>query len=225
MIKAVLADIDNTLLDFNKCAEYAIKCAFAKWGLQYTDKALSTFFKINTRLWNDIEKGIINKAGLYKVRWAQIFAELGIELDGQSFELDFLQSLSQSYHTVDGAEELLKYLSGKYMLFAASNGPHAEQVSRLTNAGLICYFKDVFTSERIGFQKPRKEFFMGCLERAGGLLPHEAVIIGDSLNADIIGGKACGLVTCFFNYGNVALDGNIPADFTVQALSDIKTLL
>lgn len=225
MIKTVLADIDNTLLDFDKCAEYAIKCAFNEWKLQYNKRVSEVFFRINNELWNEIEKGTIDRVGLYRVRWLRIFAELGIDVDGQRFELDFVKNLAKSYQTVDGAEELLQYLSKKYTLYAASNGPHAEQLSRLANAGLDGYFKDVFTSERIGYQKPLKEFFYGCFELMNGALPSETIIIGDSVNADIMGGKACGLVTCFFNYRHIMHEKNVPADYEVQTLEDIKSFL
>ena len=33
MLKAVLMDIDDTLLDFGKCAEQAMRIGFAEWGL------------------------------------------------------------------------------------------------------------------------------------------------------------------------------------------------
>ncbi len=37
MLKAVLMDIDDTLLDFGKCAEQAMRIGFAEWGLPYDD--------------------------------------------------------------------------------------------------------------------------------------------------------------------------------------------
>ncbi len=225
MIKAVLADIDNTLLDFDKCAEYAMKCAFEEAGLQYTENAAEVFFRINTQLWNEIEKGNLDKAGLYKIRWRRIFKELKTEYDGEKFEMSFVKHLGDSYQTVDGAKDILDYLSDRYPLYAASNGPQTEQINRLTNAGLVHYFKDIFTSERIGYQKPRREFFEGCFRKMDGVLPCETIIIGDSVNADIKGGKDSGLVTCFFNYKQRHSLQCISADYVVQTLDDIKNFL
>jgi beta-phosphoglucomutase-like phosphatase (HAD superfamily) len=56
MIKAVLLDIDNTLLDFNKCSELAIKKSFLEHGLTYTDEVFPTFLRRNDILWKNIEK-------------------------------------------------------------------------------------------------------------------------------------------------------------------------
>ena len=100
----------------------------------------------------------------------------------------FLKYLSRSFSTVEGAHDILKYLSGKYLLSAASNGPQFEQDNRLKNAGIYDYFQSVFTSEAVGYPKPKKEFFMICLEKMGNLLPSETIMVGDSLNADIVGG-------------------------------------
>ena len=36
-IKAILLDIDNTILDFNKCAEKAVKIAFEKCNLDFEE--------------------------------------------------------------------------------------------------------------------------------------------------------------------------------------------
>ena len=43
MLKAVLMDIDDTLLDFGKCAEQAMRIGFAEWGLPYDDSTYATF--------------------------------------------------------------------------------------------------------------------------------------------------------------------------------------
>ena len=225
MIKAVLMDIDNTLLDFNECAKYAMRCSFGERGLEYTERVAQTFFKINTMLWNDIEKGILDKEGLYKVRWKYIFRELGINTDGEEFEKYFLKYLSRSFSTVEGAHDILKYLSGKYLLSAASNGPQFEQDNRLKNAGIYDYFQSVFTSEAVGYPKPKKEFFMICLEKMGNLLPSETIMVGDSLNADIVGAKNCGIVTCWFDYEQINCPPPSCADYTVNSLAQLTSFL
>ncbi|MFQ6975648.1 MAG: hypothetical protein ACLRSD_00360 [Oscillibacter sp.] len=57
MLKAVLMDIDDTLLDFGKCAEQAMRIGFAEWGLPYDDSTYATFTRINDGLWLMIERG------------------------------------------------------------------------------------------------------------------------------------------------------------------------
>lgn len=57
MLKAVLMDIDDTLLDFGKCAEQAMRIGFSEWGLPYDDSTYATFTRINDGLWLMIERG------------------------------------------------------------------------------------------------------------------------------------------------------------------------
>ena len=69
MIKIILLDVDNTLLDFNKCAEYAMRAACKKMGVEFFGGMTVVFHEINNRLWLGIEKGEITKAQLHRNRW------------------------------------------------------------------------------------------------------------------------------------------------------------
>ena len=63
---------------------------------------------------------------------------------------------------VDGAVDLLEYLYPKYRLFVASNAIYEVQMKRLNNTGMIKYFEKLFISEKIGHEKPTKEYFDCC---------------------------------------------------------------
>ena len=67
-IKAVFIDIDNTLLDFNKCALWSMQKAFNDYGLSFENSMFDTFNMINNRLWLRIEKGELTKEELYACR-------------------------------------------------------------------------------------------------------------------------------------------------------------
>ena len=101
---------------------------------------------------------------------------------------------------VEGAKEMLAYLSGKYSLYVASNGYSVKQRERLKKAGMFDYFTDMFVSEETGTQKPQKEFFDYCFARMEkDLKPEEVMIIGDGLTSDMAGGNNAGIRTCWFN--------------------------
>ncbi len=53
----------------------------------------------------------------------KFFEALGIDFDGTVFEDYFRKALNESAIPENGAYELLKYLSEKYVVCAASNGP------------------------------------------------------------------------------------------------------
>ena len=162
MLKAVLMDIDDTLLDFGKCAEQAMRIGFAEWGLPYDDSTYATFTRINDGLWLMIERGELTTQQLFKFRWNRIFEALGIQADGAAFEKRFLDLLYETAIPVDGADEICRYLKEKYILCAASNAFHDQQLNRLEMAGLLPYFDHVFVSESLGYRKPEKAFFDAC---------------------------------------------------------------
>ena len=222
MIKAILIDIDNTLLDFDASAHAAIKEGFEDRGLEFCDNVIDVFHKINNSLWKRLELGELSKQGLFDVRWNMIFDALGIKADGVEFETYFRAYLFSSAIPMDGAMDILCYLAGKYPVFAASNGTHLQQINRLTNADMLKHIKEVFTSQALGVQKPEKEFFDKCLCQMD-CKPCEVMMIGDSLSADIKGAKEAGLMTLWFNPKNA--DKSEFADVMVGRLEEIKGYL
>lgn len=225
MLKIVFIDIDNTLLDFNKCAEEAMKKILLSNGIIFQSYMFDVFNEINDSLWLEIEKGKLTKKGLYEKRWNMIFKQLDIHIDGVFFEKQFIKQLEESAVPIEYAKELLKYLSSKYSVYAASNAPYLQQVKRLKKAGMIQYIKEIFASESIGFLKPDKNFFDECFAHLPSIQPSEAIIIGDSLSADISGGISYGMQTCWFNYKHSSLPENIKPDYIVSKLEEIVDLI
>lgn len=224
MIKAVLIDIDNTLLDFNESAKESIKMAFFDYDLPFCDNTFPTFKRINDGLWLKIEKGELDRTGLHKIRFNLVLKELGIEFDGPTVEKRFLENLFNVACPIEGAKDILEYLSSKYQVYAASNAIYKQQINRLTKTGLIGYLKDLFISEKIGFQKPTKEFFDVCFSKMGNITAKETVMIGDSLTADINGGKDYGMTTVWYNHDRSKKNSD-KADFKVERLKEIKNIL
>lgn len=225
MPKAVLIDVDNTLLDFRRCSRYAIVEMFREMELEYNEDYYRVFHEINDSLWLKTEKTLLTREGLYEIRWKLIFERLNIIADSDKAESFFRYYLGLSADHVDGALDLLKYLSIKYPVYAASNSRKKEQTARLTKAGFMPYLKGIFTSEQIGFPKPKKEFFDACLAKMGDIPKEEIIMIGDSLTADIAGGIEYGLQTCYFNIFKKEVPPDIHPDYTVNTLSEIKNIL
>lgn len=223
-IKAVFIDVDNTLLDFNRCAIWSMQKAFEDYKLNFEPEMFETFTAVNDRLWLEIEKGELTKEELYATRWNLIFAILGIDVDGVRFENVFYSHLTESAEPVDGALELLRYLHSKYLVCAASNASYAQQIKRLSNAGMSELLDRIFISEQIGFSKPKEEFFERCFEKISPITPSESVMIGDSLTADIEGGARFGMKTCWYDHNATGITSDLP-DITVRTLGEIKNYL
>jgi len=229
MIKALLLDIDDTLLDFHAYVRTAANEGFEEFGLGvYTDEMFAVFTEINNGLWHQLEKGEITFEELKRTRWNKVFDALGISFDGVMFEEHFRKKLFHSGIPMEGAVEALEYLKDRYILCAASNGPYEQQVNRLRVAGMLEYFSHLFISEKIGASKPSKEFFDHCmteLNRDSAVLPGEVMIIGDSLSSDIVGGIRSGMKTCFFDRKAFGDAEGLAVDHVITSLDEIRGFL
>ncbi len=223
MIKAIFLDVDNTILDFEACVNESMKCGLEENGVEFRDEMLVTFHRINDGLWKQLEEGTLTFEELLRIRWATVFKELGIDLDGPEFETYFRKRLHESAIPMEGSFEILEYLSGKYRLFAASNGPHEQQVERLRKADMLKYFEEVFTSGKIGAEKPSGEFFTYCFGKIGDINPEECVMLGDSLTSDMKGGYDFGMKTVWLNLkGKEKPDW---VDFEMKSLDEVKDII
>ncbi|MDD6284784.1 MAG: YjjG family noncanonical pyrimidine nucleotidase [Firmicutes bacterium] len=223
MIKVVFIDIDNTLLDFDEGARQSIKNTCAEFGIEYSDIMFDTFQSVNNELWRRLERGELTRERLHEIRWGLIFAQLGISADAAAFEGMFFEGLTYSAVPIDGAAEALKYLSGKYTVCVASNASHGHQAERMREAGLEQYVDKFFVSADIGADKPSKRFFDLCFDRLPPCRPDEAIMIGDSLTADMRGGADYGMRTCWYNPH--AADSVDWVDYTVTDLRQIEQIL
>ena len=225
MIKNVFIDIDDTLLDFDKNATLAVKMAFEKVGLCYKDEYGPWFLQINDGLWRLIEEKKLTRKGLHERRFKGVLSEFGLVGDGDLIEKLFREFLFDLAIPVDGAVEILKYLSGKYTVYAASNAIYLQQVNRLKKAGMYEYLERLFVSEIIGYNKPSKEFFDACFKEIDGATAENTVMIGDSLTADIKGANDYGMRAIWFNKKG-AIEPNEKNYFAkVDRLQDIKKYL
>jgi len=222
MVKAIFLDVDDTLLDFNKNAEFdALQCA-KEFGFTLPKDFMVTFKRINDDCWNRIQQGTLTIPELHKVRWKSILIALGIETDYEAFEWAFIAKLKECAIQVDYALELVQYLADKYPLYIASNATQLQQEKRLKLAEMSDYFQDIYTSERAKAGKPKKEFFDYCLAQCG-YSKDEVIMIGDSISADISGAKQYGIQTIWYN--PTGLPESEYADYTVKDLREIKDIL
>ncbi len=220
----VFIDIDDTLLDFTKCANDAIKSACNKFGVPYTTTLVDTFHPINLDLWHRLEKKEVTKEKLFDTRFQIVFDKLGIKADGIAFETAFRENFHESAILVDGARDLLEYLRSKYKVYVASNASMHQQTNRMKKAELDGYIDGYFVSEEIGFPKPQKEFFDACFKALPDVKPQDVVMIGDSLSADIKGACEYGLKTIWYNHRNEPTS-DVKCDYIVSRLSEVKNIL
>lgn len=221
MIKTVLFDLDDTILDFHLSEKKAIARTFIDLGIPPDEALLRRYSEINASRWKLLEKGEITRQEVLLSRFSILFSEIGKDLSPSVTNDLYREHLSEGYDYIEGAEDMLKNLCKDYNLYIVSNGSTVVQEKRIKGSGVGKYFKDIFISEKIGHNKPDVEFFDYCFSRIQGFSKETTIIIGDSPSSDILGGKNAGIKTCRFNPKGEKGD----ADFLVQSLSEIPELL
>lgn len=92
-----------------------------------------------------------------------------------------------------GVVEALEELSSRYALALAGNQP-AWIKDYLREAGVLRFFRWKLVSEEIGTRKPDPLFFSMILDGLG-VPPHEAAMVGDRLDHDVLPAKLLGMYT------------------------------
>jgi putative hydrolase of the HAD superfamily len=120
--------------------------------------------------------------------------------------------------------EILDYLvQKKYQLHLITNGFEKTQHSKLKNAGLDNYFIQVITSEGSNSLKPHKEIFDYAFQKTGAR-PGESIMIGDTIDVDILGAVNAGIDQVHVNHITkepVTLNNKLPT-YTVYSLKELE---
>ena len=221
----LLLDADDTLLDFQKTEEYALSYTFEKYGIPFTEEVRSTYKTINHKLWAAFEAGEISKPTILARRFRNTFAALGVKGEFAGFEEEYQLALGRGGFLIPGAMELCQELSQTCRLYILTNGVQATQESRMELSGLLPYIQDVFVSEATGYQKPQKEYFDYVFSRIPDFEPSQALMIGDSLNSDMKGGKLAGVDVCWYNPAGKPNGVKIELDHEIQNLNQLYDIV
>lgn len=225
MLSTVFFDVDDTLLDFKRAELVALSSTLKELGFTPTDDMLERYHIINRSQWELLERGEITREQVLRRRFTLFFEEYGLPCDVERVKALYEYLLGVGHYFIPGAPELLKTLHKTYDLYLMTNGTASIQRRRLESAGILPYFKGVFISHEIGFNKPDPRYFEHCFACIDGFEKEKAVIIGDSLTSDIRGGNQVGLRTCWFNPSHNACLPLAKPDFEVDSLSALPALL
>ena len=225
MFEFLFLDLDNTILDFDKAESIAIPKTLAHFGITITQEQLQRYHLINKNSWEMLERGELSRDEVGLHRFQAFFAELGVEADAWACEALYQKNLAMGHYFLPGAEEAVHRLSQKYRLFLASNGTASVQEGRMTSANLYPYFEKVYVSEQVGASKPSAEYFNRCFAQIPDFDPKKAIIVGDSLTSDILGGINAGIATCWINPKHLPGRVDIRPDYELEGLYQLEALL
>ena len=227
MIKAILWDIDGTLLEFEAAEKVAINQCFASHGMgECTDEMLKRYSTINRKYWEALEKGELTKPEVLVGRFREFFQTEGLPVEkAESFNEEYQVRLGDTVVFCDNGFELVQKLKGEVKQFAITNGTKVAQDRKLSNSKLITLLDDVFISDVLGVEKPNVEFFDIVLDRIGDYKKEELLIVGDSLTSDIRGGNNAGIATCWYNPKKLENNKGVNVDFEITNLWEIEQIL
>lgn len=225
MITTLFFDLDDTLLDFKRGEATAIRQTLSYCGIDPTEEMTALYSAINQSQWELLEEGKLTRDQVLLRRFDLLFQNLGISGDSRRTQEIYEALLAQQHPFLPGAQALLETLFPKYPLYLVSNGTAAVQDQRLKDSGLGHYFRNIFISQRLGADKPQREFFLRCFAQIPSFTPDQGLIIGDSLTSDMRGGNNAGLHTCWFNPHHRPRRPDIPVEYEISALSQLPDLL
>ena len=127
------------------------------------------------------------------------------------------------YETYDDARRTLDVVGQRFRIALITNGPSANQRSRIEPLGLDRYFEAIVVSGELGIRKPDPAIFEHML-RELDVAPAAAVYVGDNLEADIGGAHAAGLAAVWINRTGATAEGFTP-DAEITTLDELLPLL
>ena len=225
MIEFLFLDLDDTILDFHKAERIALGKTFRGFGLEPTEEVMARYSLINKAHWEALERKELTREEVLVGRFATLFAEYGISVDPVLCARTYEDNLSIGHYFLPGAYEAVEALSKKYKLYLASNGTAKVQAGRLESAQISHFFQEIFVSQEIGANKPDILYFQRCFGRIPGFDPKRAMMVGDSLSSDILGGIQAGIKTCWVNPQGKPCPEHIRPDYEIKALSQLEELL
>ena len=224
--KFLLFDLDHTLLDFDAAEDVALTQLLKEEGVADIQAYKDYYVPMNKSLWKDLELKKITKKELVNTRFSKLFSHFGIEKDGIYLAERYQFYLAQQGQVFSGAMELLDSLIDRgYELYAATNGITTIQTGRLEQSGIAPFFKEIFISEQLHTQKPDAAFY----EKIGARIPNfnknHALMIGDSLSADIQGGNNAGIDTIWYNPHHLENKTQAHPTYEVHSYKDLLNCL
>lgn len=225
MIKYAIFDLDDTLLDFKRGEQEGVENILSKYGVQDVSKGMTTYLKINHQIWDKIEHGFPREQ-LLKTRFSDTFSQLGIEVDGIKVEQEYRRVLDHNFYKIDGADQLLEELKNSGIrLMVGTNGIKTTQLSRLAGSGLERYFEDFFISEDVGFAKPDRRFFNPIHNKYQDMQMQNTVVVGDRIQADILGAKRANLSSIWFNPNQLANKEQYQPTYVADNYDQVKNII
>ncbi len=221
----VFFDLDHTLWDFERNSALTFEKILTENRIAVSlPDFLEVYVPTNVAFWKLYREEKITKSELRYQRLKTVFDSLNYAISDTMIDhlaIEYIEHLPYFNHLFPNTHEILHYLRPTYKLHIITNGFQEVQEKKMKNALIHRYFDTITNSETAGVKKPNPLIFQVALQTAQ-TLPQSGLMIGDSLEADILGAQAVGLHALHFNaHGAPAHD----YCHMIKDLSEIKSFL
>jgi len=221
-ITDIFFDLDHTLWDFQKNSALTFDFLLKKYQINIDlNKFLNIYIPINFSYWKLYRDEKITKEFLRYNRLKSSFEKLNISLSDDVINKiadDYVISLPVNNFLIKDTILVLDYLRNKYRLHIITNGFTEVQNKKIVNSQIKKYFHSIIDSETVGVKKPNIKIFDYAL-KISGARSKNSLMIGDNLEADILGALNAGFHAIHFNNNNEA-----PHEHCL-ILNELKSLL
>ena len=227
--KHLFFDLDHTLWDFDTNAKLTLwelyeTLALKNRGVDDFEKFYHNYLEHNHKLWARYRKGLIKQAELRvkRMRLTLLDFKIGDEVLAEKMSRQFLELLPTRTTLFPYAFEILDYLAAKnYRLHLITNGFEDVQHHKINHSKINHYFDKIITSEASQSLKPDKAIFNFALDATGASL-QESIMLGDDLEADIIGASQAGLDQVYINHTRKT--PHFKPTFMVYSLKELEAI-
>lgn len=227
--KYLFFDLDHTLWDFEANSRQTLEELYSDHELSHRgvhdfNMFHQNYLIHNEKLWDRYRNGFIK---VDELRWKRMWLTLldfkiADEPLARNMGFSFLEKLPTRKILFPDTIHILEYLINKgYELHLITNGFEKTQNSKLKNAALDKYFKEVITSEGSNSLKPHKEIFDYALGKTGASYSN-SIMIGDSVEVDIIGAYNAGMDQVFVNH--IGQETEFKPTYTVTGLKQLEKI-
>lgn len=222
-------DLDHTLWDFDANSRVTLEELYHT--LQLREKGVDAFDSFhekylfhNEQLWERYRNGFIKQDELrWKRMWRTLLDfKIGDEALARELGRLFVEGLPTRTLLFPDTVEVLEYLRAKnYQLHLITNGFEEVQHNKLKYSGLTPFFGEVITSQGSNTLKPHKEIFDFARQKTGAPL-ETSIMIGDNIEADILGAQNAGMDQVFVNHTRETT--TVRPTYTIYELKELKEI-
>ncbi|RME54666.1 TIGR02253 family HAD-type hydrolase [Candidatus Woesearchaeota archaeon] len=225
-MKAVIFDLDNTLVDFSKLREMSRKAAM--------DAMRDAGLKISIKKADQILTRLEMK---YGTEYGELFQLFLKEVMGK-IDWKILANAINAYRKMRSSflepypgvvSTLIKLKQMNLKLAIVSDAPRLRGWLRLAAMNLEPFFDVVVFHDDTGVLKPNKKTFMKALNKMK-VKPEECLMVGDHYQRDMVGAKKIGMKTCHARYGYIpGWSGNVvknfKPDYVIDSIEELLEIL